>query len=376
MSEAPARSARRQHRRRLSFSGIDGLMPLTQGLSAKTRVGGFFDSSLRGIGQILLMNNPVTGLLIVASLAVHDVWASLLFLLGALSGTLVARLLKYDNSLIEAGLFTFNGALLGVMTGVFLTPAWTPTILLYAVLAGAISTPIMNATVKIVTVTLGAPALSLTFGLMGVGALVVLPTVAYGHANPALLTPVDRVLEVPDTVMRNSQGGDPVNLIEGLFNATFRGISEVFLLDSVLVGVLVVVALAVCSRIAAGMAVLGSLIGALTAMVVGVDGYTVYLGLWGYNGAVVGAALFGIVLEISWRSFIFTLGACSVSALLYGALTEFLAPFGLIPLSLPLVFVIIGAALATHGSKGLIQVPPAEYSTAETRLRVARSGEL
>ncbi|MFC8304063.1 urea transporter [Specibacter sp. NPDC057265] len=338
-------------------------MPPAQAIYRNSAVLGVLDASFRGIGQIFFMNNPITGILLVAAFAFHNSWLALLLVLGSLGGTLAARLLKYQDGLVSSGMFSFNGGLLGLLTGVFLIPSAHPAGIFYAVAAGVVSAPAMNATVRIFSITLGVPALTVTFNLVGLSALLLGSATADGERRKAFSALFPRVLQSPETTLRATPAGDPVSFIVGICNGVFRGISEVFLIDSLWVGVVILVALAVCSRIAAVMALAGSLIGTLTAVALGADGNQIYLGLWGYNGALVAVALFGIVLEISWSSFIFTLLACSASSALYGALTQFLMPLGLIPLTLPMVIVVIGSALAARGSR-LKPIPLVDYSTA------------
>lgn len=331
---------------------------------------GILDGSLRGVGQIFLMNNPITGFLLVVGVAIVSPWPAALFFAGAVAGTLTAVVVGLPRPIWRDGLYGFNGALIGLLGGVFLVDEWSMRVAAFTVLAACLSTPVMHATVVVFTEKLGVPALSLTFGLLGVLMLLLAPAVAYGRGNTALLVPVERLAVEQDPTLRATETGGAVDLVTGLFNAVLRSLSEVFLLDSALLGVVVIVALAACSRAAAGFAVVGALTGSLVGLAMGADGYDVYLGLWGYNGAVVAVALGGIVLDPTWRSSLVAIIGAAASALLYGALSELLNPYGVIPLSLPLVVVIIGTALAVQGMDTLRAVPLTEYGAFETRRRV------
>lgn len=352
------------------FDRYTGTFSLSRNLPEQSQALSVVDGTLRGVGQIFLMNNPLSGLLLVTAVATVSPWGALLFLGGSLVGTMTALLLGMPRDIWRAGLYGFNGALVGILGAVFLAGDWNIWVAFFTLLAAALSTPIMHTTIIVFVEKLGVPALSATFGVLGILLLLLTPAVAYGRADPALIVPVERLAVPADPVLRSAATGGDVSVGEGLLNATLRGLSEVLLLDSVLVGLLVIIAIALCSPIAAGLAVAGSLTGALTAMVLGADGYEIYLGLWGYNGAVVALALGGIALEAQWRSVAVAIVGASASALLFGALSEFLGPYGVIPLSLPLVMVIIGTALAAQGMSRINDVTPADYSTAEQRLRI------
>ncbi|QIM17104.1 urea transporter [Leucobacter insecticola] len=348
---------------------FSGTFRLTEHIDRTSRILGTIDSSLRGIGQIFLINNPLTGLAFLIAVTAHSLWSGTMLIGGAIIATLTAVLLGYDSGVVRLGFFSFNGALFGVLGAVFLQGEWVPSNAAFTLLAAAISVPIMQATIEVLVVRFDAPALSLTFGLLGLLVLLLAPATANGNGNLALLQPVERFSQTPDPILRASLEGNAVDSLTGLLNATFRGISQVLLMDSVLVGVLIVIGIALATRIGAIMVILGSFAGALAGQAIGADGSEIYHGLWGYNGAVVAAALFGIVLVPSVKSFIATIVAAAASALLYGALSQFLAPYGIIPLSLPLVIVIIGSVLAFRGSRiGVIAI--ANYSNAEHQFSV------
>ena len=352
---------------------FSGTFRASEHIDRRSPVLGVVDSALRGIGQIFLINNPLTGLALVLAIATQSLWAGTLLLAGALVSTLTALLLGYDSGVVRLGFFSFNGALFGVLGAVFLQGEWSLGNAVFTLLAAAISVPIMQATIEVLVVRFDAPALSLTFGLLGLLVLLLAPATAHGNGNMSLLQPVQRFAHAPDPVLRAAIDGPAVDPLAGLVNATFRGIGQVVLMDSVLAGVLIVIGIALATRIGAILAIAGSLTGALAAQAIGADGSEIYHGLWGYNGAVVAVGLFGVILVPSVRALVATLVAAAASALLYGALTQFLAPYGIIPLSLPLVIVIIGAVLALRASRiGVIPIP--EYSNAEHQLR-ARSQE-
>ncbi len=360
-------------RRAVALDDWSGTFEATAAIDRKSSALGVIDSSLRGIGQVILVNNPVTGLLFLLGICLHWPWAAVLTLGCAVVSTVVATTLHYDHESIRKGLYSFNGTLFGVLGAVFLLGEWAIHAVVISLFAAALSVPVMKITVEILVVKLDAPALTLTFALLGSLLLLLLPATAHGRANLALLQPVTRSEAATDPALRAQLDGPAADFAEGLFNATFRGIGQVVLMDSVLVGVLIVLGIAAASRIGAVMAVLGSIAGALAGLGIGADGYAVYHGLWGYNGAVVAVGLFGIVLEVRRMTFVASIVAAAVSGLLYGALSQLMAPWGIVPLSFPLVLAILGTVFALKGTPDTL-VPIGEHSIAEARLRRGRRG--
>ena len=346
-----------------------GTFEATRGIEQRSLFLAALDSSLRGIGQIFLINNPLTGLILCVAIATHSLWGATMLLCGAVVSTFVALLLGYDSGVIRLGFYSFNGALFGVLGAVFLSGEWSVSNFGFAMLAAAVSVPVMKATIEVIVERFDAPALSLTFGLFGILVLLLLPAAAFSNANISLMQPVARLAESPDPNLRmEADGSFDGDLLGHLVQATFRGIGQVVLMDSVLVGVLIVIAIAFATRVGALMAILGSLAGSLAGLAIGGDGWEITHGLWGYNGAVVAVGLFGVVLRPTWKALVASLAAAAGSGLLYGALVQLLAPYGVIPLSLPLVIVIIGAVLAFRGSR-IDVVPIPEYSNAERHWR-------
>jgi len=89
--------------------------PIT--MTSKTTT--FYDPYLKGIGQIMLQEKSITGLLFLIGIFVNSPLLALGTLAGAVSGTLTAHLLKFDKGNINSGLYGFNAALIGISMLVF-----------------------------------------------------------------------------------------------------------------------------------------------------------------------------------------------------------------------------------------------------------------
>ena len=74
----------------------------------------FAEWVLRGIGVVVLQNNPLSGALILAALFLNSAAYGLACVVGTAIGTLTAMVLGADRRMVRDGLFGFNGALTGI----------------------------------------------------------------------------------------------------------------------------------------------------------------------------------------------------------------------------------------------------------------------
>lgn len=129
----------------------------------------FIDFNLRGIGQVMFQNKPLSGLFFFAAIG----WGS--FMAGALEiaiaglfallvASLTALWLRVETTALHAGLYGFNAYLLGIALATFLDPS--PLLWVYVVLGGAVS----------VIATLAATRVMQTWGLSALTAPFILIT--------------------------------------------------------------------------------------------------------------------------------------------------------------------------------------------------------
>ncbi len=74
----------------------------------------FLDVLLKGYGQVLLCLNPLTGLMLFLAIFYLSPTICFLTLVGIVSSTLMAYLLRAKSAHIRAGLYGFNGVVLGI----------------------------------------------------------------------------------------------------------------------------------------------------------------------------------------------------------------------------------------------------------------------
>lgn len=101
------------------------------------------DTLLRGTGQVMFQNNPLTGLIFLAGIFVNSGKLGGLGVLGLAASTLAAYLLGADRALVRDGLFGFNGILVGIGLAFFLE--YSGLLIGYIIVGGAVSTVVMLA---------------------------------------------------------------------------------------------------------------------------------------------------------------------------------------------------------------------------------------
>ncbi|WP_313376637.1 urea transporter [Chishuiella sp.] len=74
----------------------------------------FIDNVLKGIGQIMLQENSITGLLFLIGIFLGSIQGGIAAFVATAVGTLTAMLLKFDEKNINSGLYGFSAALVGV----------------------------------------------------------------------------------------------------------------------------------------------------------------------------------------------------------------------------------------------------------------------
>lgn len=71
----------------------------------------FIEIILRGISQIMLVNNVITGILFLIGIFYNSWLMGIGVIIGVLTGTFTAMLLKYNKKDIDNGLYGYNSAL-------------------------------------------------------------------------------------------------------------------------------------------------------------------------------------------------------------------------------------------------------------------------
>lgn len=207
---------------------LGGTMPqLTAWAAAHSKIVLFLDSLLRGLGQVVFLNNPVTGLFVVAAAAYNSTYIMTMGLAGTVAATLVALLFGLSPEATRGGLFGYNGFLTGAALALFQAghsgSEWNPLVVAPVVLCSALSTLVTIALAHVCANISKDPAPCFTFPFHLVTWMWLLGSQGYAYFPNDLGSPA---LATPTTV-------DDRNLLDydaaELFLAVPRGVAQVFL---------------------------------------------------------------------------------------------------------------------------------------------------
>jgi urea transporter len=324
---------------------------------------GFADWVLRGIGQVVFQNNPVSGLVILAALFFNSWIYGFICLLGAVTSTLTAIALKADKSLVRDGLFGFNGALVGLALVAFTSENFRtgafPSfhMLIYIVFAAALTSIVFSSIATLLGPHKVAP-LTMPFNLVGWLFLFAVLKFDYIDAGP-LAKPVSPDQYAPMTSY------DLPTWYMGIGN----GIGQIFFQDNWISGYIILVGVAIHSRISALMALAGAGLAALVAVFFGAPEGAIRDGLFGYNAALTAIALGGFFLVLTPRSLLYTLFGVVVTTWLWASVAVFLSPIGMPVFTSTFVIVAWFMLIGQYGFGALVPVPPAEATTPEDNRR-------
>jgi urea transporter len=132
----------------------------------------------------------------------------------------------------------------------------------------------------------------------------------------------------------------PADLSVGSFlNACLRSISQVFLINNNMTGIIFIVALLASSVYAALFAVAGAIVAVAIASFLGANPADMSSGLYGFSPVLTAIALGCVFFEPSWRVALFAMFGTVVSVITQGALNAAIAPLGVPTFTAAFVFV-------------------------------------
>ncbi|WP_053655834.1 urea transporter [Micromonospora sp. NRRL B-16802] len=290
------------------------------GLADRNPFVGFVDACLRGPAQVVFQNNPLTGLLILVAVA----WGAVengqprIFgggVVGLLVGTATAVVLRADNASLRKGLFGFSPFLTGIAVPTFLDDR--PLMWLYLVL-GAIATTVVTLALNTIFKTWGLTAFTMPFVLT----TWVLLMAAYQFDRFTVLTNLKPMFPGEGQLTGGRFDWD-------LIPTFLRGVSQVFLINSWVTGLIILVALLINSRWSALFAVVGAVGATLLALWFGADAASLDKGLFGFNAVLTAIAVGAVLHRPGALVTVYTLFGIALTLFVQLALATVLTPLGI-----------------------------------------------
>ncbi|MCD8907368.1 urea transporter [Staphylococcus arlettae] len=275
---------------------------------------------LNNVAQVLLLQNPWTGLFILIGLFLGSWKVGLIALIASIIALLLAKQTNYSEAEITAGLAGFNPVLTGIALTIFLTSEWYSWV--FVIIAILITMPIGSA-VREFLKPFGVPMLTIPY--VFISSSVLLTSFQFQH--------VDADIDIlPNTVKEIVFSEHNVHFI----SAFLSGFSEIFLLDNVMAGILILIGIFIASRKAGLLSIGANLLGLGIDLMFGANHDQINAGLFGYNVVLTVLAL-GVAFETRINRYISIALGILLTIMLHAGLTTLLTPFGLPVFTLPFI---------------------------------------
>ncbi|XP_068418390.1 urea transporter 2 [Eschrichtius robustus] len=317
-----------------------------EGLKDKSPVFQFLDWVLRGTSQVMFVNNPLSGILIVLGLFVQNPWWAISGCLGTVVSTLTALSLSQDKSAIAAGLHGYNGVLVGLLMAVFSDKGDYYWWLLLPVIVMSVSCPILSSALGTIFSKWDLPVFTLPFNIA-----VTLYLAATGHYN--LFFPT-KLLQ-PSSSMPNITWSEVQ--VPLLLRAIPVGIGQVYGCDNPWTGGIFLIALFISSPLICLHAAIGSAMGMLAALTLATPFDSIYFGLCGFNSTLACIAIGGMFYVITWQTHLLAVACALFAAYLGAALANVLSVFGLPPCTWPFCLSALTFLLLTTNNPAIYKLP-------------------
>jgi urea transporter len=321
-----------KRRRSPGEGSVQPLLARWEALCARSPGLRFVDLSLRGLGQVMFQDNPLTGALFLAAIAWGSAVAGapqvlLAGMLGVVASSLTAIWLQADKSDLRAGLYGYNGALVGLALATFLGQGGA--LWVYVALGAAVSTVATLGTAGALR-AFRTPALTAPF--VAVTWIMLLATYGFSGLAGAML-PAAGVVAPFEPAASVSAG------LGAYLSGAFLSISQVFLKASVVSALLLLAGLALNSVLAALFALGGAILAVAVAHAFGAESDLVTQGLLGFSPVLTAVALGATFRRPGLRTTLYSALGVVFTVIAQAALNVALRPFAIPALTAPFVLV-------------------------------------
>ncbi|PIN86424.1 urea transporter [Candidatus Woesearchaeota archaeon CG10_big_fil_rev_8_21_14_0_10_44_13] len=263
---------------------------------------GFFKIILRGISQVMLQNNALTGALFLAGIFYNSWVMGVGALIGVFVSTFTAFVLKYKKQDIRDGLYGFNGTLAGI--ALFFFFKINIFLVSLVILSSIFSSIIMNFMHKRRLYPFTLPFVLITWVSI-------------------LIAKFFNLASTQTSELVKETG---LNVLPSLS----MGLGQVMFQTSIITGIIFLIAILVNSRISAVYALIGSSMGVLVSFLLSFPLNLVNTGIFGFNGVLCAIAF----ADKRNASLIYALISAAISVfIIYGMIS-----LSIISLTAPFVF--------------------------------------
>ncbi|CAL8347781.1 unnamed protein product [Lota lota] len=316
------------------------------------------DWVLRGAAQVMFVNNPLSGLIIFGGLLLQSRWLALNGFVGTLFATLSALLLRQSRGAIAAGLYGYNGILVGLLMAVFSAAGdWYWWLLLPNAFLSMMC-PVVSSALASINSRWDLPVFTLPFNI-----LVCLHVVATGHFNsyfPQVL--IQPRSELPNITWEELD-------VAKLFMSVPVGVGQVYGCDNPWTGGMFIISLVLSSPLTCVHAVLGSAIGMVSGLALAAPFADIYFGLWGYNSVLACIAVGGMFYALTWQVHLLAITCGFFCAYLGSAIANLMSTFGLPACTWPFCLSALTFLLLTTECVRIFKLPLAKVTYPEKNLR-------
>ena len=282
----------------------------------------FIMTSLKGISQVILIDNAITGLLILLAITFSSYYLGIIALLSAMIGTFVGKIGGADEERINQGLLGYNSVLTGVALALFLTG---PYMWIVALVGAAIAAIVTAAIMQLLKET-DIPVLTFPFIILTWFVLLA----SYKLKGIKLSSGL-----VPQSLMNWELN------IAGeldLFHGIFSGMGQIFFISNAISGILIFIAVFWAGKKLGLYAVIGNIVALLISFVLGGERTLIMSGLYGYN-AILTIITVSAVYKGKYSRFTLLSGiiAACLTVPIAAAVSTWLLPYGLPVLTMPFV---------------------------------------
>ncbi|XP_074239627.1 urea transporter 1 isoform X1 [Saimiri boliviensis] len=306
----------------------------------------FVNWILRGISQVVFVNNPISGILILVGLLVQNPWWALTGWLGTVISTLMALLLSQDRSSIESGLYGYNATLVGILMAVFSDKGDYFWWLLLPICAMSMTCPIFSSALNSVLSRWDLPVFTLPFNMA-----LSMYLSATGHYNPFF----PGKLVIPVTSQPNISWSD-LSALE-LLKSIPVGVGQIYGCDNPWTGGIFLGAILLSSPLMCLHAAIGSLLGMAAGLSLAAPFEDIYFGLWGFNSSLACIAIGGMFMALTWQTHVLALGCALFTAYLGVGLANIMAGIGLPACTWPFCLATILFLIMTTKNPNIYKMP-------------------